>query len=191
MIVDLLRHGTTGRDGFLDGRTDLALSADGWGQMERQTAGGRWRSVVASPLRRAHDPALRYATETGCRFRVDAAWAEIDFGAWDGQLRSEIPAAHLRAYHADPGQFGPPGGEAWRDFEARIGSALANLMHDADPVLVVSHAGAIRMALSLSCGIGFDRLWALRIACGTRVRVALGQGADGRLWGEIVEVAQP
>jgi len=59
MMVDLLRHGATGRAGYIDGRSDWPLTDAGWHQMQRQTAGRRWTAIVASPLRRAREPAER------------------------------------------------------------------------------------------------------------------------------------
>ena len=197
MIVDLMRHGSTGRDGFIDGRADWPPTDAGRAQIERQTQGRAWSSIRSSPLQRAREPAMRVAAALRLTATVDADWAELDFGQWDGRRRAEIEAspegrAALAAFHADPVAHPPPGGEAWSGFEERIGRALARLLDDGrEPALIVTHAGPIRMALSLACGFPLDRLWALRIGYGTRVRVEIGRGDDGRPWGEIVEIVQP
>jgi alpha-ribazole phosphatase len=34
-------------------------------------------------------------------------------------------------------------------------------------------------------------LWSMRIDYGTRVRLKIGLGADGQLWGELRELVQP
>ncbi len=85
MLIDLLRHGETQMPGRLLGRTDPPLSEAGWRQMERQTAGRSWDVVVASPRRRTEAGAARVAAERGRTLRIDADWAELDFGAWDGR----------------------------------------------------------------------------------------------------------
>ncbi len=198
MIVDLLRHGTTGRGEFMDGRTDRALSAEGWEQVERQTAGRSWRGIVTSPSRRARDAARRLADERTMIPRVDEDWAELDFGAWDGRRMADIAAlpggrAALDAFHADPARHAPPGGESWPDFEARVARALGRLLAEASsgPVLVVTHGGPMRLALSQTCGFDLRALWAVRIGYGARVRLDLNKGSDGAFWGEIVEIGQP
>ncbi|XUM21849.1 histidine phosphatase family protein [Bradyrhizobium oligotrophicum S58] len=92
MRIDLLRHGTTGRDGHLDGRTDPPLSETGWEQFRRQTQSRIWRSGVSSPLARARAGAEEYARQTGCALDIDTDWSELDFGIWDGRTHRDIAA---------------------------------------------------------------------------------------------------
>ena len=58
-------------------------------------------------------------------------------------------------------------------------------------VLVITHAGPMRAALALACGLPFANLWAFKIDPGTRITLAAGRDPGGSLWGEIVEVVQP
>lgn len=197
MLIDFLRHGSTGRRGFLDGRTDRVLVAEGWAQFEVQTRGRRWSKIVTSPLQRARVAAERLAAATGMPLEIDGGWTEYDFGAWDGRARAEIEktaegAASLAAFYADPVAHAPPGGEPWLSYEARVSDALRRVVSSAEgPVLVVSHAGPIRLALSLATGLDRNNLWALRIGYGTRLRLNAGLAADGQVWGEIVDLVQP
>lgn len=154
--------------------------------------------IVTSPLRRTREAAEILAKERNVDLRLDNDWAELDFGAWDGWSRSEIEGvarghAALAAFYRDPSVNSPPGGEPWASFEARIGRALCRLAHEAgrESILVVTHAGPIRLALSQSCGLPLDGLWALRIGYGTRIRLHLEADTNERVWGEIVEISQP
>lgn len=198
MIVDLLRHGTTGRSCHLDGRADFPVNADGWTQFRSQTLGKTWPLVVTSPLRRARECAEVLVEQTGVLLRIDADWSELDFGAMDGLRHEEIALdrelrAARTAFLADPCASSLPGGEPWAAFDSRISRALKRLVNEveAQPVLVISHAGAIRAAISVACGIALAALWAVRISHGTRVRLRLGSDASGKIWGEIVEITQP
>ncbi|WP_316182762.1 histidine phosphatase family protein [Bradyrhizobium sp. SZCCHNRI1009] len=197
MRIDLLRHGTTGRDGHLDGRTDPPLSESGWDQFRRQTQSRIWRSVVSSPLARARAAAEDYARQTGCALNIDADWSEFDFGRWDGRSRRDIAAESggeglLDAFHADP-TVRAPGGESWVDLRARVTRATDRILAKSEsaPVLVVTHGGAMRAALSHLLGWPLRQLWSLRICPGTRITLEAGQGDDGVAWGEIVEIIQP
>ncbi|SHK42224.1 alpha-ribazole phosphatase [Bradyrhizobium lablabi] len=197
MLVDLLRHGATGREGHLDGRTDRVLAAEGWTQFSSQTEHQSWPTIVTSPLLRAREAAERLARSRNLALMIDDDWAELDFGVWDGRLKSELEAepamrAALAAFYRDPRANPPPGGESWASFDARIARALSRLVDPASPgpVLVVTHAGPMRAALHQACGLPIDCLWALRIGFGTRIRLNLAV-ADARLWGEIVEISQP
>lgn len=195
-MIDLLRHGETECTGVLAGRTDHALSEVGWGQFERQTAGGTWPLIVTSPLKRARAAAERLGEERGIAVEIDPDWREIDLGDWDGkplaELRADARAAALIAqFYRDPTTAEPPNGEGWPSLANRVGAALTRLAENPGDVLVVAHAGSIRAALSLACNIPMAALWALKIDPATRVRLRLGRHPKHRLWGEIIEVAQP
>jgi alpha-ribazole phosphatase len=198
MRIDLLRHGTTGRNGFLDGRNDPPLTETGWQQFVKQTEGGNWPLVVASPLSRARLAAEDHARRSGCALRVDADWAELDFGNWDGRQRAEIAAepegaALLASFYANPAAFTAPGGEKWIGLQQRVARALDRLLAQPDlaPVLVVTHGGAIRAALAQLLAWPLQSLWSLRIDPATRITLEAGRSGDGTRWGEIVEIIQP
>jgi alpha-ribazole phosphatase len=111
-MIDLLRHGATDRPGDFVGRTECALSEEGWRQFERQTAGRTWGAIVTSPLRRARAPAERLGAALGLTVAVDPDWCEIDLGDWDGKpfaaLRADRRAADLMAqFYRDPASHAP------------------------------------------------------------------------------------
>ncbi|MGY0610756.1 MULTISPECIES: histidine phosphatase family protein [unclassified Luteimonas] len=195
MIVDFVRHADTGRRGHMDGRSDPPLCPGAVDAPCLRHAGIHWTRAISSPLRRAHDTALALARPLDLAVQTVVQWAEFDFGDWDGQRGDALRANALAAFHADPRRNPPPGGERWELFEHRIAAALQALLADAGdsdgPVLVVSHGGALRMALSQACGLPLAALWALRIDYGTRLRVRVEAGEDGLPWGELIELAQP
>ncbi|GLH79358.1 hypothetical protein SSBR45G_42670 [Bradyrhizobium sp. SSBR45G] len=197
MRLDLLRHGTTGRDGYLDGRTDPPLSEIGWEQVRRQTQSRIWRRVVSSPLARACAAAEDYARQTGGALEIDGDWRELDFGHWDGRSRSDIAAepggeALLDAFYADAA-VSAPAGESWADLQTRVARAVERVLTvpEPTPVLVMTHGGAMRAALSHLLGWPLRQLWSLRIHPGTRITLEAGLGGERGPWGEIVEVIQP
>jgi alpha-ribazole phosphatase len=198
MRLDLLRHGDTGRAGHLDGRTDYPLTAAGIRQMERQTACGGWSRIIASPLRRARQPAETLAHRLSCSLKIDPDWKELDFGRWDGRPTAEIRSdagdrQRLTAYYDSPCDNAPPGGESWSIFETRVRRAIQNAYAEADGqrTLVVTHAGPMRAALSFILGIPLGVLWSIRLGYGTRVGLDVERGESGKLWGELVEIVQP
>lgn len=195
MILDLVRHASTGRTGHLDGRYDSPLVPLATDVVVAACNALEWANVITSPLKRAHDTALALVDVRDMSVIVDAAWREYDFGDWDGRHARDIDPAALAAFHRDPVASPAPGSEPWSAFQIRIGTALAALITRADSrsatTLVVSHAGALRMALALACGFPLPALWALRIDYGTRLRLRLERGDDGRPWGELLELRQP
>jgi alpha-ribazole phosphatase len=196
--IDLLRHGETETPGRLLGRTDPALSDKGWAQFARQTDGRQWGAIITSPRLRARAAAERLAGGSGTTLRVDDDWAEVDFGDWDGRTLEELradaeTAAALAALYTSPDAPGAPGGESWHALEARVSRAIDRLLAGTadDGVLVVTHAGPMRAALALACGMPFASLWAFKIDPGTRISLHAGRDEISGLWGEIVEVVQP
>lgn len=188
MILDLVRHGSTGRPGCLDGRADPPLASGAAEAVRSAHAGIPWRHVFSSPRRRSLDTARALADGEPA---VQTAWAELDFGKWDGCAAEDLDSTALAAFHEDPGRHGPPGGEDWACFEQRIRQALVRLVQlesGDDPILVVSHAGPLRMALVQACGWPLTVTWSVRIAHGTRLRLRVGTDDDRRLWGEVLEL---
>jgi len=197
MIIDLIRHGATDRDGVLLGRTDPAAAKTAWEQLARQVEGRTWTTIVASPLARSRALAERLARDRDLPLRIDGDWAELDFGDWDGRPVAELRAdpavaAHLDAFYRDADAPGPPNGECWRTLEARTARALDRLLEQEGgaSALVVAHGGPMRAILSLACGLPFACTWSFRIDHGTRITLSVARGGDGRIWGEIVEVVQ-
>jgi alpha-ribazole phosphatase len=195
--IDFLRHGKTEAGDRLLGRTDAPLSAEGRDAVARQIAGRAWSAIIASPLNRARESANMAGTVAMADgtppLEIDDAWREIDFGEWDGRTHADLAADPRRAdFYRDPDAHPPPQGETMDAVRARIGPALERLAaRGPGPLLVVTHGGAIRMALSLLLAIPFARLWAIRIDCAARVSVDMGLDPAHGLWGEIVEVVQP
>ena len=106
------------------------------------------------------------------------------------QLSDRGPDSAGVAFYRDPAAFPPPHSEPWPALRARIERGLRDLARadEASPWLVVSHAGAIRLAIAVACGWSLPTLFALRLDYGTRVRLRVGIDADDRLWGELLEV---
>jgi len=71
---------------------------------------GLAREVVTSPLARAADVG-RWLKRWGFAWRVDAALAEMDFGAWDGRAWHDIPAAEFERWMQNFCSFDFDGGE--------------------------------------------------------------------------------
>lgn len=197
-LLDLIRHGETEVRGLLLGRTDIALSEAGWQQFEQQTAGRTWASIVTSPLRRAREPAERLARLRHLPLQIDADWAEIDFGHWDGRPLAELRAdpvisKQLDAFYGCAAASGAPEGETWPALRTRVTRALGRLLDapEDESILIATHAGPMRTVLSAACDMPFERTWAFRIGHGTRLTLRVERQDDGRPWGEIIEIAQP
>lgn len=150
--IELLRHGcTVAGAGRYCGRSDVALSADGWAQMWRAVESRRWDRIVSSPLKRCAEFGKALAARLSIECEVDARWQELDFGDWENRRPIEIDADALARFWRDPDTHAPPGGERLDGLSARVRraqQALRTSMTDEQRVLVVTHAGPMRVLLS-------------------------------------------
>lgn len=157
----LVRHGETEWNArkVLQGQADIALSRRGREQAVALRGVVRaWapHAVVCSDLQRARQTAdcLGYPQATH-----DARWREADLGEWTG-----VAADELKLHHAEhhqrwrDGNAAPPGGESFECLRARVREAVDALRGQSGTVLVVTHGGAIRAALSELLGLGPDRI---------------------------------
>ena len=168
MDLILLRHlAPAGGQGLCYGRTDLApgagLAAGGQAIAARLP---RPRRIVTSPLRRCRALAAQLGARFHVAVRLDPAWAEIDFGAWEGVAWDRMPRAELDAWAADLLHARPHGGESVAMLLARTRRALGRTPAGS---LVVTHAGAIRAAL-VATGAG-PAAWERRIGYGEAIRL--------------------
>ena len=172
----LVRHGRTATNaaGRIQGRVDQPLDDVGRAQATALAGlvGGAAR-VVSSPLRRAVDT----ASALGPPVTVDDRWVELDYGAWDERLLSEVPPGDWARWRADPA-WSPPGGESLLDVGRRVRAACDELADEAvdDDVVVVSHVSPIKAAVAWALAVGDEVAWRLHLAPGSLSRVAVRRG---------------
>lgn len=169
----LMRHGAPEGAGHLLGHGDARPSSAGIALCHGRARSLRVTRVVSSDLARAAVPASAIATAAGVDHDRDARWRELDFGAWDGCDPAHLPQDQVAAFWDDPVRHPPPGGEDWHAICNRVGDALNDI---ADTTLVISHAGAIRAALSCLFGWDHRQCWAIALPYGALVTLTIWPG---------------
>jgi uncharacterized phosphatase len=150
----LARHGETdwnlGRR--VQGQSDTPLNETGRAQartLAEELAGERIDAVYSSDLVRAHETARIVAEPRGLGVTALPDLREKNFGTWEGLTDDEIL---VRFPDARTGPWGD--GEATEDVARRVVAALLRIAesHPGGQVLVVSHGGPLRAALT-RCGV--------------------------------------
>ncbi len=183
--VDVLRHGEARGGARYRGITDDPLTERGWRQMYRQCGELHWDVVASSPLRRCCSFAAAWCGQQQAELRVDPAWAEYDFGAWEGlsadQIERDWPGA-LDAFYRDPERSPPPNGESYRQFNRRVQTAWDALLteHAGTKILVVSHAGVVRSLFSHCLQLSAEAVFRIEVPQAGLTRFTSFDGADGR-----------
>ncbi len=122
------------------------------------------------------------AAALGLTVEADPDLREIDFGRWEGRTFEEIQQSDPQAvsdWATRPAEFAFPGGEAVRDFVARVGRAADRLAADpAEAVLAVTHGGVVRVAICHLLGLAVENylLFDVRPACLAAVELFDGKG---------------
>lgn len=176
MSITVLRHGETERPGRYHGRSDVALSPQGFLQMETAVAGADWDHILSSPLRRCAGFAEALARRLHRPMSTDARLCELDFGEWEGRTAAELQASApdaLGRFWSDPERHPPPGGEVTSSLRRRVLAVLSE--HTAaggdHRLLIVTHAGPIRVLLAERDGIALNQLLSIELALAARIEL--------------------
>jgi alpha-ribazole phosphatase len=172
----LLRHGeilkATEEKRFV-GQTDLPLTDTGRRQAQY------WReclaevplaAIISSDLSRCVQTARIVANGRGMQIATLADLREIQIGQWDGmtfrQVRRQWPDAFQRRGEA-VARFRPPAGESFLDLQERVVPAFEQAVDQSGQyLLIVAHAGVIRVVLCHILGMPVDHLFRIGQAYG-------------------------
>jgi probable phosphoglycerate mutase len=152
-----IRHAPTAWNAArrLQGRTDVALGAEGIEAARRWHAEAAWGPyrVIASPLKRAQETARLLFPDRAVA--LDPRLMEMDFGSWEGKSLAELraePGAEAEAREQLGLDFSAPGGETPRQVQARIQPLLEEIAAAGKPTIIVTHKAVLRALLSLATG---------------------------------------
>jgi broad specificity phosphatase PhoE len=133
-----------------------------------------------SPLLRAVQTAAIVAAPHGLSPLPLEALTECDVGRWEGldwQTIRYLDADGYQQFHANPGQFGYPGGESFTTVYQRVAPALEEVLtrHAGEAILVVAHHVVNRTYLAGLLGLTPDQARQVRLDnCGISVVVRKG-----------------
>lgn len=168
-IIDLIRHGEVEGDAVYRGSTDDALTDHGWLQMVGALENKNdWDIIITSPLQRCREFAELIAQEDEIDLEISPSLQEIDFGSWEGLSPDEImqeDADLLHAWWSSPTKVTPPDGEDFHEFQARVLKSLKKIIQEykGKKILLVTHAGVIRMVLMHVLGMQEENLFRLNV----------------------------
>jgi broad specificity phosphatase PhoE len=182
-VLILVRHGESVANarGLLLGRSDVELTDQG----RRQVTAAR--TLLTGPVGRLRTSPLLRARQTaelldlGPSPEVDERWVEVDYGEFELQPLSGIPAEVWTRWMRDP-DFRPRGGETLAEVGVRVAEACEELFAapgvgardgEAD-VVVVSHVTPIKAAVAWALGTA-DLYWRLHLRTASVTRIGWNQ----------------
>ena len=187
-VLYLIRHGATeanlARPARLQGRRhNPPLARLGVRQAEATRDLLAIRPIdhcYSSPLLRAVQTAAIVAAPHGLSPQPLEALTECDVGRWEGldwQTIRSLDGDGFQRFHANPAEFGYPGGESFRQVYERVKPALDDLLqiHAGESLLVVAHHIVNRTYLAGLLGLTPDQAQQVTLDnCGISVVVRQG-----------------
>ncbi len=178
-IIDLLRHGETEGEGVYRGQQDYSLTLTGRQQMQSVLRDNLpWQQIITSPLSRCAQFAEDLSRDTGLLLSYEPELVEMSFGEWEGKTAETVEKMNPQqffAFYDDPIRNMPPQAESLTVFHQRCISAWQTLLKDYQQrhVLLVTHAGVIRLLLAYVLAMPLDALFHIDVpyACLSRVEV--------------------
>jgi broad specificity phosphatase PhoE len=170
-LLYFARHGETDDNASLvfQGQGGKGLNSRGRAQARRlaeRMHKSRVSSIFTSDLQRAVETSLIVGNACGVEPGMDRYLREVDVGQWTGKSHEEIKELYPEEWAAwskglDLRRGG--GGETYAELAERIERAVVRICAtDArDPVLVVSHGGAIKSYVSKILGVSAEGMRAL------------------------------
>lgn len=183
--VDIIRHGEPVGGRKYRGQTDDPLSEKGWQQMWDAVGEYRkWDAIVTSPLLRCAEFAQALGQKLALPVTADDRFKECQFGVWEGKYPEEIcqhDADLLQKFKADPVQYEPVGAEPLPEFYARVQAGWQDLLtlHQGQHVLLVGHAGMMRMIIAHVLEIPLNHVYQIQVSNAAVTRIEITHQQDG------------
>lgn len=184
MNLFLIRHTEVeGALGRCIGQSDVPLSETG--RREIGALVGYVKSIapsrlISSDLSRCLMLAERLGEALSMMVEVTRGWREVDFGAWENQSWDDLRAKDAERFDAWTNDFvtnSPPEGESLTKLQLRINAELNALAESqCETIVVITHAGAIRAAISSAIGLPLERVFSIHLNYGARVHLSLNKG---------------
>lgn len=182
VTLDLMRHGEPVGGRKYRGQIDDPLSEKGWAQMHAAVGDQvPWTHIVSSPLLRCRAFSEVMAERHNLPLIFDPRLQEVGFGVWEGKSAAEIELeapGTLARFKADPVHARPAGAEPLAEFQARVAAGLDAVVsqHPDQHVLVVGHAGVVRMALAWALHIPLQHAYRIEVAGASLTRLRFSKG---------------
>ncbi|WP_031526445.1 alpha-ribazole phosphatase [Dyadobacter crusticola] len=152
MEIYLIRHTTPALSpGLIYGRLEVPLTGDFEKEFDilKTQLPVKFDQVYSSPATRC----TLLAEKIDPAFTTDPRLAELDFGDWEGKTWDTVDQNDLQQWMDDFVNCCVPGGESMLDLQLRVNVFWSELIKmNWQRVAIVTHAGVIRMLLTIHRG---------------------------------------
>ncbi|MEM7326901.1 MAG: histidine phosphatase family protein, partial [Actinomycetota bacterium] len=128
----------------------------------------------------------------GLPVAIDERFIELDYGGFDLQPLSEVPAETWAAWRSDP-DFRPPDGETFNELATRVNAGLDDLLERAatEDVVVLSHVSPVKAAVAWALGCPISISWRCYVAQAAITEIGVARGGPSlRLFNGVSHLAE-
>jgi len=173
MEIYLIRHTTPElTPGLIYGRLDVPLTTTFGEELEliKTKLPENFDAVYSSPATRC----TILANEIDNKFVADPRLTELHFGDWEGKTWDTVDQGALRIWMDDFVNVCVPGGESMLDLKKRVEEFREDLIQkDHRKIAIVTHAGVIRMLLTLHRKSPLEDFFRIGVKYGDVVRISI------------------
>jgi alpha-ribazole phosphatase len=138
--------------------------------------------LISSDLSRCRLLAEALGDALAMTMEVKSAWREVNFGKWENQSWDDVrltDSERFEAWTKDFVTIAPPEGESFLKLQLRINAEVNALKEThAETLVVITHAGAIRTAVSSLIGLSLERAFSIHLNYGALIHLR----QDGERW---------
>lgn len=171
----LLRHGEliNSNKNILNGQSDIELTENGLKATIKWIDYFKDKNIsiiLSSDLKRTLIPAKIYSQNLNVSYHPLKELREINAGKWEGLTYSEIikrDNEYMQKRLKDPLNIPFPWGESLKDLKKRVVKTTKNYLKNQENVLLIGHAGVIRVIILHFLGISLRNFFKLQIDYGS------------------------
>lgn len=123
------------------------------------------KKIIASPLRRTMQTALKVADTLGLEVQKSEEIIETNHGVWEGKNKEWIQNSYpkeWKTWQEKPGEVVFPKGEAYIETYNRVFTFVKQQKWD-ENTLVVTHDNIVRIMLCIANNVDLNKIWAFDI----------------------------
>ncbi|MBB6329256.1 alpha-ribazole phosphatase [Chryseobacterium sediminis] len=130
--------------------------------------------IISSPSERCHLLADYFNFD----YQTDERLREMNFGNWEMKKWTDIPEEEINPWYKDFINIKASGGENLLEMQTRVLSFWNELIqkNDVDKVLIITHAGVIRLILQIVLQFPLENMFNLQIDYGKKVIINVDEG---------------
>ena len=175
MEIHLIRHtAVENPENLCYGFTEMPLRKDYPEDFKRLNMDHDFDLVISSPSQRCR----LLADYFGFDYTTDERLREMNFGSWEMEKWTDIPEKEINPWYQDFINVKATGGENLLEMQDRVLSFWKELIAEQNviKVLVVAHAGVIRLILQSVLQFPLENMFSIRIDYGKKVIIQKNDG---------------